>query len=395
MPEDRVTITADASQYFDVLARAGVASDRLGASGARVGEGFVRGERAARVATANIVAGLATVNNAADATLIAFQSLERVFKIPIGFTVLAAGAIAAGVAISRAIDETVKLNEEVRKLASFSRIGGDFLNTGQITENLDAIGTKVQSLISDIRSRNSNPLLNLAQNIAGFLPGQSGTALAIGAARNFLNREDEERIAELRAGAARDVLFLTEKQNDLNAAELDEIDGLKDSADLRKAEADSKQRSYNLSKLIVAAGLEGTEAARQLLSTEQDRLKIETAILEKKKQQAQTQALNKTSDFFADVGSGRFAKAFAESQQHDLEAIQGQQLVDEIKRGQAEGFFQNPLSQAILRQAERIAQNAKTGLNALVNADFSNLLILSKYDFSGLAPLNNLTIQIQ
>ncbi len=390
MPEDTLRVTIDPSNSFDVLQRLGGATDRLGQSGERIGAGFLRGDRVVRTATANITQGLLTANNAADATLITMQSLERVFRIPIGLTVFTAAAIAAGVAIVNMIEKASKLREEIRKLTSFSKSGSaDFLGTDQINKNLDDIGKKIEELSAGIVTRSHSlvgGILNfLGPNAQKIIPAQ--------------NAADQERIEQLRRGAAGDVLNLTSKQNDLNRASLEELDGDKEKAELDKAEIDHKERLGKLAEAAVTAGLAGTEAARQLLSVENDRYNIAVKTLKTKQDESNLKASIKTAqavdNFFSDVGSGKFAKDFAQEQGRRVQSQHGRELVDEIEKGQAQGFFKDPLSQAILKDAQRLAKQEKTGLPALLNADFTNLLDLSRYDFSGLTPLSGLTISIQ
>ncbi len=390
MPEDTLRVTIDPSNSFDVLSRLGGASDRLGQSGERIGSGFLRGDRVVRTATANITQGLLTANNAADATLITMQSLERVFRIPIGLTVFTAAAIAAGVAIVSMIEKASKLREEIRKLTSFSKSGSaDFLGTDQINKNLDDISKKIEELNAGIVTRSHS----LVGGILGFL---GPNAQKIVPAQNAA---DQERIDELRRAAADDVLNLTSKQNDLNRASLEELAGDKDKAELDRAEIDHKERLGKLADAAVSAGLAGTEAARQLLSVENDRFRIASATLQKKQEETRLKESIKTAgaitDFFADIGSGRFVRNFYAETQREFDADRGRKRIEELNRDRDAHIPLGFAAQAELRQADRLAQQEKTGLSGLLNADFTNLLDLSRYDFSGLLPLSGLTLKIQ
>lgn len=391
MPEDRVTITADASQYFDVLSRAGVAADRLGGAGTRIGESFIRGDRVVRVATANITQGLLTANSAADAAIISMQSLERVFRIPIGLTIFTAAAIATGAAIVSMIEKAAKAREEIRKLTSFSRSGNaDFLGTDQINKNLDEITAKIEELNSQQRSRSKSLLSSLLGTggigpLAGVIPAQ--------------NAADQENINRLREAEVVDVFNLTSKQNDLNRAEQKRLDGADDLADLDKQEIDHKERLGKLADQAVRAGLAGTTAAEQLLSVENDRYDIAVKILKAKQQEANLKSSIKTAttvdDFFSDVGSGKFIKDFQQEQLRRQQSQIGREQIEGFRRDRDAGIPLGPIAQAELANADRLAKQEKTGLQGLINADFTNLLDLSKYDFSGLIPLSNLTIAIQ
>ncbi len=387
MPEDTLRVTIDPGNSFDVLSRLGAGSDRLGAAGERIGSGFLRGDRAVRVATQNITQGLFMANNAADATLLTMQSLERVFRIPIGLTIFAAGAIAAAGVISKIIDEAAKLREEIDRLKSASRLSPDFLGSDQINKNLSDTSTKIAEIQKDLTSLRAGKGKVLGIDFMG-----SET-------RAFFEKQDLEKIAELRAAAANDVLDLTSKQNDLNRIEMERLSGAEDQADLDKLEIDHKERLGKLADAAAAAGLAGTIAAEQLLSVEDDRYNIAVAILKTKQQEANLQKSEKTAkvatDFFADVGSGRFAKNFAAEQQRERESEHGKQLIEQLRQDKAKGIPLGPIFEAMLRDAERLAKQEKTGLSALLNADFTNLLDLSRYDFSGLLPLSGLTLQIQ
>ncbi len=392
MPEDTLTLRTDPTNSFDVLSRLGNSADRLGASGERIGAGFLRGDRVVRTATANITQGLFNVNNAADATLITMQSLERVFRIPIGLTIFAAGAIAAGAAIVAMIEKASKAREELFKITQFSVRAGsaDFLGTDKITQNLDQIKSKIEEITGEQITRSHSLLSTLLGTggigpLAGIIPAQ--------------NAADQEKLDQLRKAAGRDVEELTSKQNDLNRASQEELDGDKDKAELDKARIDHNERLGKLAEGAVAAGLAGTEAARQLLSVENDRYNIAVKTLKTKQDESNLKASIKTAqtvdNFFSDVGSGKFAKDFAQEQGRRVQSQHGRELADEIEKGQAQGFFKDPLSQAILKDAQRLAKEEKTGLPALLSADFTNLLDLSRYDFSGLTPLSGLTISIQ
>ncbi len=392
MPEDTLRVTIDPSNSFDVLQRLGGASDRLGQSGERIGAGFLRGDRVVRTATANITQGLFNVNNAADATLITMQSLERVFRIPIGLTIFSAGAIAAGAAIVAMIEKASKAREELFKITQFSVRAGsaDFLGTDQITQNLDQIKSKIEEITGEQVTRSHSLLSTLLGTggigpLAGIIPAQ--------------NAADQGKLDQLRKAAVRDVFDLTSKQNDLNRIESERLNGAEELADLDKLETDHKERLGKLAESAVAAGLAQTEAARQLLEVENDRFRIADATLRKKQEEIKLKESIKTAgmitDFFADIGSGRFIKNFKTEQQREADADRGRQQIEEFRKARDAGIPLGPIAAAELRDADRLAKQEKTGLPALLNADFTNLLDLSRYDFSGLTPLNGLTISIQ
>ncbi len=392
MPEDTLIVRTDPTNSFDVLQRLGQGADRLGASGERIGAGFLRGDRVVRTATQNITQGLFNVNNAADTALITLQSLERVFRIPIGLTIFAAGAIAAGAAIVAMIEKASKAREELFKITQFSVRAGnpDFLGTDQISSNLDEIKKKIEEISGQEITRSHSLLSTLLGTggvgpLAGIIPAQ--------------NAADQEKIAQLQKAAVRDVDDLTSKQNDLNRIEKERLDGEEELADLDKLETDHKERLGKLAQGLVAAGLAQTEAARQLLEVENDRFRIADATLRKKQEEVKLKESIKTAQaitgFFADVGSGRFVSNFAAEQKKEADAERGRQQIEEFRRARDAGITLGPIASAELRDADRLAKQEKTGLPALLNADFTNLLDLSRYDFTGLLPLSGLTISIQ
>ncbi len=146
-----------------------------------------------------------------------------------------------------------------------------------------------------------------------------------------------------------------------------------------------------------------TEASQKQVDNANNLLRVETALLgieQSRARQAkilsqQQDTAKQAQDFFTDLGSGKFAKDFDEKQKRDFQTQAGKDLAKRIEEGQEKGFFKDPLSQEALKEARRISDRAGSSVTDLANTDFSNLLELSKYDFSGLQPLNGLTLSIQ
>ncbi len=71
--------------------------------------------------------------------------------------------------------------------------------------------------------------------------------------------------------------------------------------------------------------------------------------------------------------------------------------IEGFRRAREKGIPLNDVANAELDEADRISARPGGGgsIQALVNSDFSNLIELSKYDFSGLQPLSGLTLSIQ
>ncbi len=385
MPEDRVTLTADGSQYFDVLARAGVASDRLGQSGERIGAGFIRGDRAVRVATQNITSGLLSANNAADASLIAFQSLERVFRIPLLATVGVAAGIAGIVKLHEEVTKTGIASEAARKELDKSFGVQSQLSTADLVYEITAVSTASVEL--------EKRLSSTGQKIVEFFQRQqfgNSDRPQLQAESTALQKREFD-LLNASADAQRRVIGLKETQ----------LEEGKDAAANAKLLVDYENQIAKI-QLNMPFG-PPTEAmqkqldnAKALLNVEGALLGIETSRARQAKILSQQQDTAKQAqDFFLDLGSGKFAKDFDEKQKTDFQRQAGKDLAKRIEEGQEKGFFKDPLSQAALKEAQRISDRAGTSVTDLANTDFSNLLELSKYDFSGLQPLNGLTLSIQ
>lgn len=190
MPEDRTVLTADASQYFDVLSRAGVAADRLGASGARVGEGFLRGERAARVASRNISTGLLSVQDAGSGALVVMQGLERVFKLGFGPTIGIVGLI-TGVEFLHSktkelLDTYGKLRDELARPLATGSAEAIALQIESLSKATDELIRKQQTLSSRIVGA-------IIASQPGGAGGRKDIQEAIEASQRRLNQLEDER----------------------------------------------------------------------------------------------------------------------------------------------------------------------------------------------------------
>ncbi len=425
MPEDRVTITADASQYFDVLARAGVASDRLSGSGARIGEGFIRGDRVVRTATANITRSLLTAGSAADVAGTALEGLERVFSIGLLPTIAVGAGVAAFVALKGQVDAA---DEAVSKLstdlAATSKTGGP--------EQLTASIARLTGELEDAAQKSQG----IGPRIAGFLDKFINPLLGTSS-----HNIDASQKSALKAGI-RDIVDLSEQratvEEALNASQRAGLQGEGEALKLAERQAaadkiaidlggklsaiDEKQRKDKLAlfsatqkgilspterdQLITAQSKlaereKASAIAESEITTEKQRqvnLTKDLADAEAKRQkrlkQDQTEAESATG-FFEDVGSGKFLKNLGEKQQKDQQEERGRQLVEELRRDKESGIPLGPNAQAILKEADRLAARQGVSIQTLAHTDFSNLLELSKYDFSGLQPLSGLTLQIQ
>jgi len=102
-----------------------------------------------------------------------------------------------------------------------------------------------------------------------------------------------------------------------------------------------------------------------------------------------------TGNLFRDIGSGQFFKDQNQRNSENLQTQAGQDMVREFEDAIARGISIGPNAAAAVNAARAAAAKGGVGIEDILNADFSNLDLLSKYDFSGLAPLSGITINIQ
>ncbi len=393
MPEDTLTVRVDPSNSFDVLSRLGGASDRLGQSGDRIGAGFIRGDRVVRTATGNITRSLLTASSASDVAAASFEGLERVFRIGIGATVGVAAGVAGFVAIERQITKTAESTKALGKELSKTFSTQSALGASELATEIGAI-----SKATDDAEKNTQGLV--AFFARQFTPGPQSPIKGLGSTMTAGQFQQQQ----IQAG------FQRENQLRLASAETEErIVGIKekqleqgkDATALEKVQIDHQNQIAKIMLSVPFGPL--TEASQKLVDNADKQLRIETALLGIENSRAKQAKLlsqqqdtgKQATDFFTDLGSGKFAKDFADKQRTDFQQQAGRDLAKRIEEGQAKGFFQDPLSQAALKEAQRISDRAGTSVTDLANTDFSNLLELSKYDFSGLQPLSGLTLSIQ
>lgn len=339
MPEDRVTITADAGQYFDVLRRAGVAADRLGASGARVGEGFVRGERAIRVASQNISSALLTAGDATSTFLIAASGLERVFKLGIGPTIGVAALIKGFEVMHEQVKKTNDAYEDLRKEIEKP------IRVDPVTSEMDK---RIEDLTEKVKKLNeeANKPLSKASGLFAVLAAMAGTLV----------------LPEILKGPA---LSGLKGLVPVGAGKLAEVSN----ASIAKIEQLAAERGRKI--------LEAADKLHDALAGAVQRFR------------------NSTANLFRDIGSGQFAKDQAQRNLENQQTRAGQEMVREFEDAIARGIPINQLAADMVNAARAAAAKGGLGIEDILNADFSNLDLLSKYDFSGLAPLSGITINIQ
>ncbi len=387
MPTETVTLVLDKAQYERALADVVAGQGRLSRSGADIGGGFLRGERVFRTAAHNIAGSLATATSAADVAGVAFEGLERVFKV----------GIIPTIGLSLAITGIIKLHEEVEKTkaasdAAAKQLAKAFgvqarLSSADLVAEIQAVSTASTDLEKRLDSTGQKIVEFFQRQQFGF----SGRPQLQAQVDALQKREVD--LLNASADANRRVIGLKETQ----------LEQGKDAAANAKLLVDYENQIAKI-QLTMPFG-PPTEAMQKQLDNAKALLNVEGALLgieisrarQAKILSQQQDTAKQATDFFSDVGSGKFAKDFQQKQQEDENQRRGKELVTAIEEGQKRGFFQDPLSQAELKEARRIADRAggpQSSIQDLVNTDFSNLLELSKYDFSGLQPLSGLSINI-
>ncbi len=445
MPEDTLRLTTDPGNSFDVLARLGTGFDRLGASGGRMGEGFVRGERVIRTASANIATSLIASGDAVSALLVAMSGLERVFRIGILPTVAVAGAIAAFEVFHKQIVKTREASNELGK--ELGKAVGLEVQRGVETlgSDIDALTDKMAKLRKETQSPTSKVIKALLgqddSEAAQLRRAEHGRPEELPATKEQKQLiSGEERLKELATARADKEVKIAEAKRDQNKLEQISLTYEDQRAKLFQNAFKSGLNMVDLMKRLIAlqigfnsekkheldAAAEIKRQAQQTLNEKQGDLlldigsgKFRKDLQQKQTEQQQRQfAAQQVADFrsFRDKG-GKLgpvetamvnAQDALDKQQADLNPIvhpgrlagpgESQDLVDEMEKNRIN--FENDQNANGNARGDFTASklgmgNVKTPLIDLTNADWTPLFQLSTYDFSGLAPLDGLTLSIQ
>ncbi len=456
MPEDTLRLTTDPGNSFDVLSRLGTGFDRLGQSGARIGEGFVRGERVVRTATQNIAAGLLTAQSGADAAAIAFQSLERVFRIGIVPTIAAAGVIAGFTIFQKKVKESEEaykaLEEELRRPL-----------TAEINLSPEDIGTRIESVhkATDAADKSAKSWaaslgrialdprvlaqigqLFLPSKIPGFALPSTGPKTTTDLQKEATEgRERELKLADAQADAELKRANLKLVESELDKAEL--ILEQKRAA-LVEESVTKGGNTLNLYKRLLAAQIDVEVAARKKAKEDEktlDAAKKTTAELEKQNallkaapQTAEQKKAQEIQESDRAVANARADQQRIEDQQAEeqravaqkksdtgelqkfgrilspqerLQASMEDQATERQKNMDAhDKDVQQKLQDQMEEQLRGISpeqlknerdfnkSRGKEGVSALADQDFSGIASLANQDFSGIASLGGLSISI-
>ncbi len=456
MPEDTQTVRFDPTNSFDVLQRLGTASDRLGQRGEEIGKGFIRGDRAVRVATQNITQGLLSANSAADAAVITFQSLERVFKIPLVATVGAAATIAGFAYFKTKVDESQKAYEQLREELQRPLSAEIDLSPEDLAVRIDAVRKATDAAAKSADSWAAaigrvvlNPKL-LAQLALMFQPiPVPAFLLPFKTPKTTQDLQKEATEGKARELKLSDALA----DNELRRASLKLIDN-----DLTKAELILEQKraalveesvtkggnTLNLYKRFLAAQIDLEVAGRKKAKEDEktldaarkttDELKKQAALLReppKSPEQRKAEAIQEADQAVAD----------AEANQHRIEAQQAEEAraaaqkksdIGEIQRfgrvlnpqerlqtrledegaatqkgfedrakdlnkslnDQMEEQLRGVSPEQLKNEREFNKGRGKEDVSDLAGQDFSGIASLANQDFSGIASLGGLSIKI-
>ncbi len=340
MPTETVTLVLDKAQYERSLAQVVSGQDRLARSGERIGQGFVRGERVIRTASANIAGALTMSGDAATTALVAMQGLERVFAIGIGPTI----AVAAGVKAFEVLHDAVKKTNDAYK---------DLKDTlDKPVEASDPALKKANEQIEDLNKKIKtlkDQLNDPKSKTAGFFTGLSGIL-----ANTFLP-------SFLKGPATSALLGMTPTGPGAANQQIER----------------ANQAVQILSNRREAVFYQSLDRLSEAIQRTADKVQAPFR------------------DLFKDIGSGQFLKDATQRQAEDAQIRHGQELVEGFDRFQKAGGTLGPNAQAMLDAARKAGAAGGFSVTDLAHTDFSNLDQLSKYDFSGLAPLSGMTLIVK
>jgi hypothetical protein len=258
---DTITFGADASAYFDVVARMQSKLDGLeghfasaGRGGDHIGEGFLRSERIVSRSSANMVASLLQVNSAGDAVAAVLQNVERASKLGLG--------LAVGVGVGIAIFEAVKHQLDATDKA-YTALQGDLDKPIDLILNLapEDIGKEIESTKKHVEELKAASSSISNQGLKGFqalgvMLDESATLqpqlAAEGRDSNQIAIEEGERkiTAEMHAQ-----IDAQSRMIDLKA---ESMQGSSEQAALDKAALEYTQQKAKLDLEVSAPGGDGT-----------------------------------------------------------------------------------------------------------------------------------------
>ncbi len=336
MPEDTLTLRTDPTNSFDVLQRLGTGYQQFGRNTDRVGESFIRSERAARAATANIVSGLTSVNNAADASLLIFQGLERVFKIGLIPAVGAAAAIAGVAALRKEAKELELAVQAVRKELRNPLSLDIQLSPEDITARIESVTKATQELEKKKDSIGTKTLKFFAGPLLS-------SASAIDKELNDAILDGSERRVALSHALADSELKLANIKSRQVDAEKDLTGITKDQIDIERLGIEIEQKRAKLLEDFIGKGGIAIDVYQRMLA-------VQVTIGAQIKKDIADIA-TKRDTIAGDIGSGKFLKDLQQKRQKESDQIAGRSQAQGFADAAAKGIPLGPDAQAILDAA--------------------------------------------
>jgi hypothetical protein len=308
---DTVTLILDAEQYNRALAQVTAGTGRLRAAGGQIGEGFIRGERVVRTASANIAASLLASGDAATTVLVAMQGLERVFKIGILPTVAVAGLIAIFEVFHKQIERTKEASDELGKEL------GKSLGL-EVQDSVEAIGTNIDALTEKIRKLKKETSSPTNKFLNALLGKDDTEAAALRRAEHGRPEqlpetkeqkqliEGESRLRELTSARADKEVKIAEAKRDQNKILTLELGYESQRAKLFDGAYKSGLNMVDLMKRLVALQIGLKDEVSKEVEARRASAAAAAAELEAKKQ-----------TFLLDVGSGKFLKDAVQKRAED------------------------------------------------------------------------------
>ncbi len=389
MPEDVLTLRTDPTNSFDVLSRLGTGFDRLGASGERMGAGFIRGERVVRTATGNIATSLLSVNDAASLAVVTLQGLERVFAIGLLPTVAVAAAVAAFEVFHKQIEKTREASDELGKALGKS-VGLE------VQGSVESLGSEIDTLrdkMEKLRKEANSPTSRFMKLFGG---GEDSEAASLRRAEH--GRPDQLPVAK----EQQQLISGEERLKELTSARADKevkiAEAKRDRNKIGELELRYEDQRAKLFQGVFKAGLNMVDLMKRLIAlqiTLKDEVLKEVEARHESVRAAKDKFLSSTRNLFKDIGSGQFIKDLQQRNAENQQVQSAQEMVKGFEQDTANGIPLGPNAAAMVNASRADAAKGGVGVDDILNADFSNLDTLSKYDFSGLAPLSGITISIQ
>jgi hypothetical protein len=263
---DVVTYGADARQFFDVHAR--------------MGESMLRSERIVARSSANIVSGLFTAQNSAQALAIAFLNLEHATKLGLGVAVGVSVGVALYEALKKAKDEADALNEEIRNVIASASGPASYSSLEALTEKLASIREEQKK----VQAEANKTFASLGAAIAAHPNLTPAAAVAA------QNAERSARSAALRVSESETLNTIAQKMSEINDIEDTRLHVSERTAAIDKLDADYLEKRAELIRPGPRQNLAAVEQLDRLHGLQVEKLENENDLETQKTQEQIKQA---------------------------------------------------------------------------------------------------------